>query len=114
MNEKMIWKVSFIAVIIGLMMIYGYAGKVELKPNLDLETMPVDKEIKIRGEITSLRIHDQAIFLEIAGEKVETVDVVLFNDHNIFLEEGDYIEINGKVEEYNGRKEIIAEKVVVK
>lgn len=114
MNEKLLWKVSSIAVIIGLVMMYGYAGKVEVKPNLDLETMPLDKEITVRGEITAVRTHDKAIFLEIAGEKVETVDVVLFNDKDVFVKEGNYIEITGKVEEYNGKKEIIAEKVIVK
>ncbi|MDP3733904.1 MAG: OB-fold nucleic acid binding domain-containing protein [Nanoarchaeota archaeon] len=114
MNEKLLWKVSSITMIIGLVMMYGYAGKIEVHPDLDLETMPLDTEITVRGEITSVRTHEKAIFLEIAGEKVETVDVVLFHDQDLFVEEGDYIEINGKVEEYNGKKEIIAEKVIMK
>ena len=33
---------------------------------------------------------------------------------NLYLKEGDYIEIFGEVEEYNGGKEVIGSKVVLK
>jgi len=38
----------------------------------------------------------------------------LFKDSEIFLEEGDYVEVTGTVEDYNGKKEVIANKVVKK
>ena len=113
MEEKTIWKVSLLTVLLGLTILYFYTEKVELKSNIDLSEIPIDQEVKIRGEITSLRIHEKVIFLEITGERVETVDIVLFNDQDLFLEEGNYVEIEGRVEEYNGKKEIIADKIVL-
>lgn len=114
MEEKTLLKISLGAIIIGLTALFFYTEKVELESDLDLESVPFDKEVKIRGKITSLKTHEQAIFLEIAGERIETTKVVLFNDRDVFLKEGDYVELSGKVEEYKGKREVIADKVILK
>ena len=49
-----------------------------------------------------------------AGERIETMDVVVFPEEEIFLTEGAYVKISGMVEEYQGKKELIASKIVMK
>ena len=114
MEEKTLWKISLITVLLGLIILFFYTEKVELQPKLNLYDIPLDEEVKVRGKITSLRTSDKAIFLEIAGERVENVEAILFNDEEVYLEEGDYIEIEGKVEEYKGKREIIANEITLK
>ena len=57
---------------------------------------------------------DRVAFIELQGERVETIDVFLFADEDVYLQEGDYVEITGTVEEYQGKKEVIASKIVKK
>ena len=40
--------------------------------------------------------------------------MVLFKESNLNLQQGDYVEITGTVEDYEGQKEIIGSKVVKK
>jgi len=114
MQEKTILKASVIIIIVGMIFLFLYAGSIDLKAinNLD-ETLPEDK-IKLKGTITKLSISDKVAFIELEGSQVVKTDVVLFADHDVFLEEGDYVEISGTVEEYNNEKEIIANQIVKK
>ena len=48
------------------------------------------------------------------SERVEKNNIILFPDQEIFLKEGDSVEISGTVEEYNNQKEVIGNKVVLK
>ena len=114
MKEKDILKVSIVIALIGLAFLFIYAGSIDLKAinNLD-EALPED-EIKLTGKITRLSLNDKVAFIELEGNQVIKTDVVLFADHDVYLEEGDYVEIIGTVEEYNNEKEIIANKIIKK
>jgi len=114
LKEKTILKISIIIVLVGLAFLFIYAGSIDLKSinNLD-EALPED-EIKLKGTITRLSLNDKVAFIELEGNQVIKTDVVLFADHDVYLQEGDYVEISGTVEEYNNEKEIIANKIVKK
>ena len=113
MQESTIFKISLITTIVGLTFLLFYADQVET-PIVDLNEAKLDDEVKVRGEITSLRSHENTYFLEVAGERIENVDVILFSDEEIFLQKGNYVELTGVVEEYKGKKEVIADKVILK
>ena len=114
MNEKTIFKISIISTIIGLLFLLLYAGEIDLKAVSNIEDIPEEELIKIKGTVTSLRTSDKTIFLEVEGETVQKNQVIVFSDQDIYLKEGDYVEISGMVEEYNGKKEIIANEIIVK
>lgn len=114
MNEKTIFKISIISTIIGLLFLLLYAGEIDLKAVSNIEDIPEEELIKIKGIVTSLRTSDKTIFLEVEGETVQKNQVIVFSDQDIYLKEGDYVEISGMVEEYNGKKEIIANEIIVK
>jgi len=114
MNEKTIFKISIISTIIGLLFLLLYAGEIDLKAVSNIEDIPEEELIKIKGIVTSLRTSDKTIFLEVEGETVQKNQVIAFTDQDIYLKEGDYVEISGMVEEYNGKKEIIANEIIVR
>ena len=53
------------------------------------------------------------MFLEISELKTEKVSIILFKDRDIDLIEGSYVEVYGEIDEYNGKREIIANKVKI-
>ena len=63
------------------------------------------------GIVSNIRQAENAAFIELSFET--SVTIVVFNDKNLTLKSGDKIEIFGKVEDYNGKEEIIAQRIRV-
>ena len=76
-------------------------------PQTDLE-----KILNISGTIRSISETDNFAIIEI--EKPETMKVAIFKDKNISLNQGDEIQVIGKIEEYQGNLEIIGDKIIKK
>jgi DNA/RNA endonuclease YhcR with UshA esterase domain len=114
MQEKTILKVSLIVILIGLSFLFFYAEELELQNVAEIDSIPAEEEVKMSGIISKVTNSEKVIFLKLEAEKKEYVDVLLFNEEEIFLKEGDYVEISGTTEEYQGKKEIIANKIVKK
>tara|TARA_Y100000310_G_C20443056_1_gene697024 strand:- start:252 stop:596 length:345 start_codon:yes stop_codon:yes gene_type:complete len=113
MQERNLIKISLILIIIGFTFLVAYSEKIDLNKINSLDKTFISEEIKIQGKIDSLNGQDKATFLTITGQKTETVDIILFNDKEVKLKEGDSIEISGIVEEYKGKKEIIASEIIL-
>lgn len=114
MQEKTLIKVSVLMVIVGLFFLFLYAEKVPLKPVQQLDSYKPEEKVLMTGTINRVSSKDKVTFLELEGERIETNDVIVFPDEELFLQQGDYVEISGTVEEYNGKKEVIASKIVKK
>jgi len=114
MQEKDIFKISLIITILGLVFLFVYAEEVDVKPTNDLESRQVDEKVTIAGTINRITIADKAVFLSVTGQRIETMSIIFFPEEEPFLKVGDYVEVSGVVEEYKGKKEVIAESVVVK
>jgi len=114
MEEKTILNISLICVILGLFFLFLYAEEFDAQVVEQLEMIPPEEEVMIKGIITKMSRYDTTVFLEVAGERIETMDVVVFPEEEIFLTEGAYVKISGMVEEYQGKKELIASKIVMK
>ncbi len=114
MNEKIILKISLIIVVLGLVFLTFYSDGVELKAVERIDSALPEQEIKLKGIINRLTTTEKVSFIELEGQKVEKTKVILFPDGDIYLKEGDYVELSGTVEEYQGEKEVIANKVTVK
>ena len=100
--------------IIGLVFLFFYADTLQLSTVEDIETSRIDEQVQLQGTINSLRRANNTLFLKVTGEKVVTTDVIFFPEDEVNLQENNYVEITGTVTEYQGRKEIIADKILVK
>ena len=114
MKESTIFKISIFCIIIGLLFLLFYAEEVDLGLVGSIETVGVEETVMIKGEITRISQHEKVIFVEVEGYTASTTKVIVFNDENIFLEKGDHVELTGVVEQYEGKKEVIANKIVKK
>lgn len=114
MEEKTISKVSLVLVIVGLIILLFYVDQLDFKAVANLDEIKSQELVKLSGEVTKVTTKDNAIFLEVEGCETEKNTVIVFDSEEQFLQEGDSVEITGLVEEYNGKKELIASKVVKK
>ena len=114
MQEKTIFKTSIIVTLLGLSFLFFYAEEVDLKNVARIDSELPEESVTMQGVVKRVQQSEKVIFLELEGERVETVDVLLFTSEEIYLKEGDFVEVSGTVEEYEGKKEIIANSVKLK
>ncbi len=111
MQEKDILKIAVIVTIVGLLFLFFYSETVTPKQVTKLDA--VEEIVQMKGVITRVQQHDSVVFIELEGERTETTAVIVFTD-SMFLKKGDEVSITGTVEEYEGKKEIIASKIELK
>jgi len=114
MDENILLKASIACTVIGLIVLYIIAGKMEINETTinRITSGMSDDDVIVKGSVS--RVTDKENIMIIELEKKEKLSVVMFKQNYpgfIDLSKGDYIEVTGKVEDYNGEKEIIAENV---
>ncbi|HLD01012.1 MAG TPA: OB-fold nucleic acid binding domain-containing protein [Candidatus Nanoarchaeia archaeon] len=114
MQEKTITIVSVIIIVLGLSFLAFYMDEFKGQVVESIDNIPAAEKVFIQGRVNRVSLNDKVIFLEVEGKKIETMDIVVFGEDNLFIKEGDLVEISGIVEEYQGKKEVIAEEIVVK
>ena len=114
MQEKTLIRLSLIITVLGLSFLFVYGQSLDLETAADLETSTTSEKVAMKGTVKNLKVTDKAVFFELEGEKIVSSDIILFPDSSIYLREGDHVELTGQVEEYKGKKELIAEKVVLR
>jgi aspartyl/asparaginyl-tRNA synthetase len=114
MDEKSILKISIVAIIIGMVFLFFYSGEIDIQAVERIDTAIPEETVEMSGVVSRVTQMEKVAFIELVGERKEKVDVIIFKDDDIFLKEGDLIEVSGTVEEYEGKKEIIANSVVLK
>ena|SRR3989344_1508180 len=114
MQEKTLFRISVMVIIVGVIFLFFYSETLNLKPNPNLKEINSGEPVKLKGIISKITQKDKVAFIEMESERVEKNNIILFPDQEIFLKEGDSVEISGTVEEYNNQKEVIGNKVVLK
>ncbi len=114
MQEKTLFKVSLLLAFLGLAFLFFYAEEVDLKVVENLDNSLPEETVKLRGVVQSINKQEKVLFLNLEAERMETMDIVVFPEEELFIQEGDYVEITGTVEEYQGKKEVIASTIIKK
>lgn len=113
MKEKTLFKISLICSLVGIIVLFFISEKLTID-EIDLskiDEVKIGRSVKIIGRIEKVSNTEKVIFLEVGQQKIETVSVLLFKDSDIALKQGDYVEIIGEIDDYNGKKEVIANRV---
>lgn len=111
MKETTLLKIALICSSVGLVALYIISESIELKdykPNY-LSNKNIGDSVELSGQILKITSGNNVVFIELKQEF--PVKVVVFTDKEISLNENDYVNIKGKVAEYNGKEEIIADKI---
>ena len=109
----MLLKIALICSLVGLTALYFISTKIEVKdykPNLANEN--IGDDVKLNGVVTKISDRGSVVFIEVSQQSPVTV-VLFTDDDNLRLGNGDNVEVIGKVQEYNGKNEIIAQKIRV-
>ncbi|MBW2965682.1 hypothetical protein KY342_01105 [Candidatus Woesearchaeota archaeon] len=113
MKEKTLFKIALICSFLGLIGLYFISDSISIDriKISDISERDLGKEIKIIGKIERVTNSDKVVFLEISEMKTEEISVILFKDRDVMLNEGSYVEIEGEIDDYKGKREIIANSI---
>jgi len=108
MQEKILIKISLITSLAGIILLIIVSRAV--KPEISRANALHDgKHARIDGIVKSVAKKSSVTMIEVLDEC--SMKIVLFED--VDVKKGQSIEVIGKVGDYNGKKEIIAEEVRV-
>ncbi len=114
MKDRTLLRIALITAIVGLFLAALFLEKEQVNLTSRLDELPEDTEVTIIGKVVRVTNTEKVAFLEIQRQKIEPVTVVLFKEDNITIKPGDYVEIEGSTEIYEGKPEIIGNKVTLK
>lgn len=113
MKETTLLKIALICSLVGLIALYFISTKIEVKdykPNILNKN--IGEDVKLIGTVTKVSDAGSVVFIEVNQQSPMTV-VLFTDDDNLKLNSGDNVEVIGEVQEYNGKNEIIAQKIRV-
>ncbi len=112
-SENTLLKIALACSLLGLLVLYFSSTNIDVKEYKPrILNKNVGDDIKLEGIITKIADKGDVIYIEVSQQYPTTI--VLFADNNnLKLNNGDTIEIIGKVQEYKGKNEIIAQKIRV-
>ena len=111
MKETTLLKIALICSLVGLFVLYFISTKIEVKDyKTNILNKNIGEDVKLKGIVTKINDKGNVIFIEVNQQNPISI-VVFGNDGNINLKNGDNVEVIGKVQEYNGKNEIIAQKI---
>ena len=112
MKETALLKIALICSLAGLFALYFISAKIEVKDYKPISTNEnVGDDVKLTGTVAKITGKGNVVYVEVI-QKIP-VNVVLFTANNLTLKTNDSVEIFGKVQEYNGKNEIIAQRIRV-
>ena len=113
MRENTLLKIALICSLAGLAALYFIFQKIEIKEyKPGFLNKDIGDDVKLSGKIIKITDRGTVVFMELSQQA--PVSVVVFSPANSTnLKKDDFVEVFGKVQEYNGKSEIIAQKIRV-
>lgn len=114
MQIEKLTKIALFLSIISLFVLYIISNNISIEEKniAKINHKNIEEQIKIVGKINRITELEEVYFLEL--EQTSKITVVVFKDEKIFLNKEDYVEIEGKIDEYNGNIQIIANKITAR
>ena len=112
MKEKTLLRLSLGFSLFGLIMLYLISGMVFVDEDSisKIDGTDIGNTIKLNAVVSSVENRGTVTLINVV--QLENMDVVVFD--NISLNKGEYIEVIGKIDEYNGKNQLIVDKIVLK
>ena len=113
MKENTLLKIALTCSLLGLAVLYFLSQKINFESYSPQKTARnIGGDVKIEGIVKKIVDRDNVRFIEVVQQS--SLNVVLFTDDRIDLNPGDRIEVEGALQEYGGKEEVIAQKIVKK
>jgi DNA/RNA endonuclease YhcR with UshA esterase domain len=110
MQESTLLKIAVVSSIVGLILLFVIStfSSVDSVDINKVTALDVDKTVKITGLVSKVMPRGTITYLDITQHN--KMPVLIF-DTNLTINTGDEVEVTGKVQEYNGGVEIIADRI---
>ena len=106
MDDKTLIQISIVFSIIGIIALYFFSSSVVVD-NYEISQMEDSSAVKVQGTINKVT-HKKGITI-IELEQTSVVEVVIYD--NLFFKKNTTLEVIGKVDTYQGKKQVVAEKI---
>lgn len=114
MEDKTLLRIALIVSLLGLIIIYLLFQNLSQPISEEkLDQLPEKSWLKVRGEIKEIKEGEKVSFLKLSYQNPEEIDIVLFKGKNSALKKGDIIEIEGNIETYKDKKQLVASQVTL-
>ena len=112
MKEKTLLKIALIASLLGLLILYLISGNIKIEEkNIEKITLDnKDEMVKIKGTVSKVIDTEKVTIIDVLQPNEITVVLFKNDETETPIQEGNEVEIIGKVDEYEGELEIIAHK----
>ncbi|MAH01851.1 hypothetical protein CMO87_01290 [Candidatus Woesearchaeota archaeon] len=115
MQEKTLLKIALITSLFGLLTLYLISDNLEIKEK-NIEKITIDNKdefVKLRGIVNKVIDTEKVTIMEIM--QPQEITVVLFKNNNKIMQvqKGNEVEVIGRVDEYEGKLQIVADRLRV-
>jgi len=113
MKEKTLLKIALISSLIGILLLLFISTRLKIneKSISKIDEKDMGYNVMVNGIVSDVQNRGSVILIEVAD--LEKIDVVIFNA-NLTLNKGDLIEVSGKLDEYEGKQQLVADKIILK
>jgi pyrimidine operon attenuation protein/uracil phosphoribosyltransferase len=113
MNDKTLLKLSLICSLCGVVILFLISPmiKTPYRSISEINSLESSDSVKLQGVVTNIKELNNTVMIDVA--QLNNITVVVFSS-NIQVYRGDYIEVTGTVQDYEGKKGLIADKIIIK
>jgi len=111
MKDSVILATALVTGVVGVIVLYFLSSNIEIQTSgiSQVKQLEENSEVRLKGEVVS--ITSMANLTIITIMRPEAIEVVVFQKIN--LSEGEFIDVIGKIGEFRGEKQVIADKLVI-
>jgi len=111
MQEKTLLKIAIISALAGIFLLYLVSDNITIDESSigNIENEEIGRDVKVMGVVEDVFNGEKISIITIS--QPSDMKVILYD--NVSISEGDYIEVIGEIDEYNGEMEVIGNRVRV-
>jgi len=111
MKENTLLKISIICALVGVFVLYLISDNIKLDETAisKIKNEEIGNNVKVKGVVKDVFNGEKVSIITIT--QPEEMKVITYG--NVSLKEGDYIEVIGEIDEYNGNLELVGNRIRV-
>ena len=115
MDNRILSKICLTVSLLGILLLFVYSETISVKTKniSEITKKDIDKFIKTQGQVTRVTDLPGLLIFNIK-DQTSQIPVIVFKEEKINIKQNDFLEIEGKITEYKGELEIVAEKITKK
>ena len=112
MKEKTLLKLALGFSLFGIIVLYFISGLISVDSGIisKIDSTNIGDTVRLNALVSSVENRGTITLIKVV--QLDDMDVVIFG--NVSLNKGDYIEIIGKIDEYEGSNQLVADKIILK